>query len=450
MRKLAPISGDKVERRSACPGLFRMTEAADGRICRVKLSCGRLSAIQARAVADVAERYGNGIIEITNRANLQLRGIREDDADDVILALTQAGLGPLVPEGDDIRNVMVSPTAGIDTNLAFDTLPLAESLLETLQTTPAYYALSPKFSILIDGGEACAVTNHTSDIWLAATEDGERCVFGLASCPPAPALGMVAAEDAQALLTAILGLFLEIGAERPGIVRMKHLVAEMPASDILDRLRSHLTFPITDAFYWQRPAPRAFAHLGIHPRLQEGLVYAGAAAPLGRLDPETLRAFADIAVDTNTDEIRLTPWQSVLLPDIPASRAADILERMRAIGLATDPAVPLASMIACSGSNGCASALADTQGDGEKLSRLLKTGEAMPVHLTGCPKSCASIGPAPATLVAVAAERYDLFLSKNNTGPSRFGQLLAANITIEEAARLLNDARSLQEKPNVA
>jgi precorrin-3B synthase len=489
VRGLGVIEGDRVERRSACPGLFRMTPARDGGICRVKLSCGRLTSTQARAVADVADRYGNGIIELTNRANLQLRGIAENDANSVILALMEAGLGPLTPEGDDIRNVMVSPTAGIDTALAVDTLPLAETLLHTLQTTPAYYALSPKSSILIDGGEACAVTSHTSDIWLAASADGERFVFGLASCPPeeapsfplagkvpaeradgggdecafaeelganvstpirpltrapsphggrrGPVLGMVAAEHAHALVTTILDLFLEISAQRPGIVRMKHLITEMPESDFLGRLRHRLSFPIEDASEWRRPAPRAFAHLGIHARRQRGLVYAGAAVPLGRLDPDRLRALADITVDTNTDEIRLTPWQSILLPDIAEDRAADILTRMNNIGLVSDPDAPLASMIACSGSTGCASAMADTQADGAKLARLLENTGARPVHLTGCPKSCAAIRPAPATLVAVSDGRYDLFLRENITGPSRFGELLAANVTIEEAARML-------------
>ncbi|KXF77458.1 hypothetical protein ATN84_08755 [Paramesorhizobium deserti] len=491
-----------------------MTPARDGSICRVKLSCGRLTKEQARVVADVADRYGNGIIELTNRANLQLRGIDGADADHLILALTQAGLGPLVPEGDDIRNVMVNPTAGIDEALAFDTLPLAERLLETLQTTPAYHALSPKFSILLDGGEACAMVRHTSDIWLAATEDGKAFAFGFASCPPvAPksdmacgplirpfgppsprwgeegadgnaatplslgrggeptglasgkpedrlcepvrepsnpppaeireelrALGIVAAENAHALITNLLDLFLEISAEYPGIVRMKHLLAAMPASDILERLRPRLAFTIEAASEWRRAAPRSFAHLGTHSQRQREFSYAGAAVPLGRLTPQDMRALAEIAAQANGGQIRLTPWQSVLLPDIATGRAAGILERMRAIGFADDPGDPLASMIACSGSTGCASALADTQGDGAKLAQLLKNSEAMPVHLTGCAKSCASIRPAPATLVAKEPGRYDLFLRKP-TGPTRFGRLLAANVTIEEAARLLNAYR---------
>lgn len=433
-----------MSRRSACPGLFRMTEAADGRICRVKLSCGQINAHQARAVADVAERYGNSIIELTNRANLQLRGIGENDADQVILALMDADLGPLIPEGDDVRNVMVSPTAGIDQAQAFDTLSLAEDLLELLQITPAFRTLSPKFSILLDGGEACAITRHTSDIWLAATEDGSHFAFGLASCPPVatddqPALGMVAAQNADALITGLLDLFLELSTEYPGAVRMKHLLAQMPASDIIERLRPRLAFPVTEAQDWRRATPRPFAHLGIHQQRQKGFAYAGAAVPLGRLSPEKLRTLADIASDANGGKIRLTPWQSILLPDIPANQAADILEHMNATGLTSNPVDPLASMIACSGSNGCTSALADAQTDGAKLAQLLKTGEAVPVHLTGCPKSCASIRPAPATLVAVQSGHYDLFL-RSLTGPSRFGGLLAANITIEEAAHLLNRA----------
>lgn len=248
---------------------------------------------------------------------------------------------------------------------------------------------------------------------------------------------MVALENAPALITGLLDLFLELSATRPGVTRMKHLLAEMPASEVLDRLKTRLAFPVAPATDWHRAAPRPFAHLGVHPQRQEGLAYAGAAAPLGRLTPKRLRAIAHIAAEANGGQIRLTPWQGVLLPDIVAAQAPSVLERLSATGLIGEPGHPLAGIITCSGSTGCVSALADTQADAAKLAGLLD--EAAPVHLTGCPKSCAAIRPAPATLIAVGEGRYDLFL-RHPAGPSRFGRLLAANITIEEAALLLNTA----------
>ena len=62
-------------RPSACPGLLRIVQALDGGICRVKLAGGAITAAQAHAVADAAQAYAGGVIEATNRANLQIRGI---------------------------------------------------------------------------------------------------------------------------------------------------------------------------------------------------------------------------------------------------------------------------------------------------------------------------------------------------------------------------------------
>ena len=124
-------------RRSACPGLFRMAKALDGGICRLKLTFGDLSAVQARCVADAAQRCGNGTIEITNRANLQIRGVRPDMEELLVAALLEAGLGPLNDRGDDVRNVMISPFVGFDRTLP-DVRPLALRVLTIVQTNLLY------------------------------------------------------------------------------------------------------------------------------------------------------------------------------------------------------------------------------------------------------------------------------------------------------------------------
>ncbi|MEG2798149.1 MAG: precorrin-3B synthase, partial [Pseudomonas sp.] len=100
-------------RPSACPGLWRIVSALDGGICRIKLPGGLLLADQADAVAAAAERFAGGVIEATNRGNLQVRGIGDDHAG-LIESLLAAGLGPRNAASDDVRNLMLSPLAGHD------------------------------------------------------------------------------------------------------------------------------------------------------------------------------------------------------------------------------------------------------------------------------------------------------------------------------------------------
>ena len=127
--------------------------------------------------------------------------------------------------------------------------------------------------------------------------------------------------------------------------------------------------------------------------------------------------------------------RSVLLPNVPASHAEAAVRALEAEGLSCRADDPLATMIACSGSAGCASALTATQRDGRRLAGLLHA-RAGAVHLSGCGKSCAAAMPAPATLVGVAPDRYDLFV-RDPEGPSRFGRPLAHGIDIAQAAALL-------------
>ena len=446
------------DRRSACPGLFRMARALDGAICRVKLTFGSLSAEQAHRIADAARQFGNGVIEITNRANLQIRGVRPDTENPLIAALLAAGLGPLTDRGDDVRNVMVSPIAGVVPG-RFDVRPLALQLLKILQTNASYQRLSPKFSILVDGGESVAMVEHPHDIWLSAIgADSPRFALGVAGMPPTraddtPALGSADASRAMHLITAILDVFIDWNAANPAAARLRHMIAAIGRDTFTSRLEARLNVPVHDenANAWRRTLPRAHGHLGLLAERGANCRLIGAMPPLGRLDPDRLDAVAVLAAKNSKGKLRVTPWQSLLLPEVAEPVTAQTMRELEALGFAARPDDPFATMISCSGSAGCGSALGATQADGLKLGALLH-GKApeLAVHLTGCAKSCASPSAKPVTLVAREPGYYDIFLRATN-GPSRFGKLLAAHVTIEEAAEWIGNlplnSRPLTQRP---
>ncbi len=422
-------------RRNACPGLSRMVMARDGAIARIKLPLGRISSAAALALADVAEQFGANAVEISIRANMQLRGIAPENWHKAVTTLYDASLGAHDPAADDIRNVMVSPTAGIDRGQLRDVTPLARQLLAMLEATPDFHALSPKFSFQIDGGEHCAMVSHPGDIWLSATGDG-RYAFGLASAPDGPALGFVAAENALPFIEALLHLFL--ARAQNGVTRMRQLFENLPPALFLRELAATLPFPLDPAKDWVRQSPEPFAHLGIR-KQANGRWHIGVMPMLGRLGAAQLRALATIAMQANGGEIRLTPWQGVLLPDVPQDRCGDVARQLHALGLATEASAPQARLRSCTGMTGCASGLADTAADARALAPLLGADTAT-VHLTGCAKSCAAASPLAYTLLARARGRYDLF-SQDGAGPSRFGRLLASDIPIELAARRIHTER---------
>jgi sulfite reductase beta subunit-like hemoprotein len=154
---------------------------------RVTIPGGILREKQVRVLALVARQHGNGIIEITNRANVQLRGVLGLAA--AARLLVDAGLSSGVPHGDRARAVLASPTAGVDVHERFDTRPIVRRLVEQLteRQRNGEVTLGPKFSVVVDGGGAVHVRDRRAS---------ERLVpGGLEAAPCGPPIGVVAARQ---------------------------------------------------------------------------------------------------------------------------------------------------------------------------------------------------------------------------------------------------------------
>jgi len=299
--------------------------------------------------------------------------------------------------------------------------------------------LSAKFAVQLDGGEALAMLEHHHDLWLSALErEGQLLLaFGLAGCPVDKPLAAVPLAYGHALLVAVLELFLDLA--RPEQTRMRHLLTDVSLADFLAQLAPRLSCPLLRIDGWRRPAGAAPRHIGTYPQAEPGRVYVGAGTPLGRLDPAMLKGAAQLAEQYGDASLRLTPWQSLLLPSIAAADAPAVTAGLAQLGLLCSPDQALAHLIACTGSSGCGKALADTKNDALQLAALLqRQGRQPDVHLSACPRSCAAAHVAPATLLAVAPGRYDVYW--RDAALPGFGTLHARNLSIEAAEALL-DAR---------
>lgn len=399
----------------------------------MKLALGRITANQARIVSGAARRYGSGVLEITNRSNLQIRGVGPASGNALAATLVDAGLGPRHPDADDVRNVLVSPSAGRDPLASLDVTALAEALLLLLQEDPAFHTLSAKFAIQVDGGEGMAVRAHAHDIWLSALPGGQRLKVGLAGAIGDGALGEVATDAAVDIVAHILRCF--VSTARDDQPRMRDVLASPAASAFLAEIHAGAALTLGDANDVQCNAVHKAP--GIYPQRDGTLRMIMAQAPLGRLDAAQLDALADIASLHGSGWLHLTPWQGVLLPDIGEQDASNVQQALEALGLVTAASAPLAHLVACSGSVGCAKAHADTKADALQLARRLSQCSARPsVHLSGCSRSCASACIQPYTLLAQPGGRYNLY--QHDPSVDGLGQLRASGLDIEDAAHWLS------------
>jgi ferredoxin-nitrite reductase len=117
------------------------------------------------------------------------------------------------------------------------------------------------------------------------------------------------------------------------------------------------------------------------------------ALPVGRLTVAQMRGLAEIARDCGDGELRLTVWQNLLLSGVPATKVAEAVRAIAALGLSTDASSIRAGLVACTGNVGCKFAASDTKRHAEEIARWCEARVALDspvnIHLTGCHHSCA-------------------------------------------------------------
>src|SRR3984957_5455839 len=153
-------------------GLFYVAPSQDAFMLRLRLPGGIVLAHQATGLADIAERFGGGNVDITTRANLQIREIGAAHPLDVLTAIDELGLTSRGAGADNIRNLTGSPAAGIDPHELIDTRPLTRALYHHILNHRELYGLPRKFNIAFDGGGQLGVLEDTNDIGFAAVRVG--------------------------------------------------------------------------------------------------------------------------------------------------------------------------------------------------------------------------------------------------------------------------------------
>ena len=136
-----------------CPGALRPMPSGDGSIVRVKPRGATLSPDQAVGVAAAASTFGNGALDLTSHANLQIRGASEASLPGLTEALDRLGLLDPDVGAETRRSVMMSPLAGLDPEAAFDIRPVVAALENRLVADAGLSGLPGKFCFAVsDGG----------------------------------------------------------------------------------------------------------------------------------------------------------------------------------------------------------------------------------------------------------------------------------------------------------
>jgi sulfite reductase beta subunit-like hemoprotein len=356
--------------------------AEDGGLARVRLPGGRVTTSQLEAIA-VAARLGNGIAELTSRANLQIRGLPAEAGRAVADVLADAGLLPS-SEHELVRNVLASPLAGRHPAALAPTDAIVSELDSALCSGSAFAALPGRFLFAVDDGSGLAL-GAVSDVALAAEAPDS---FRLRLAGRVTSLRLPAREAAAGALQAALA-FLELAAAQ----------AARPwrVADLAGGTRE-IAALLGGRMIGERPPGRP-ADLRPGRLVQaDGRIAVTALPPLARLDPASLETLADVAEAAGGD-LRLSPWRTLTLLDIAPADAPGLAGALERAGLITSAGSGWTGLSACAGMGACAKALLDVRASAGRRAAL-RNGASPREHWSGCERRC---GQPPDAVLTVAA-----------------------------------------------
>lgn len=381
--------------RGRCPGAHRPMMSGDGLVVRVRPRGARVSAAQALGLCALAARHGAGTLDLTNRANLQIRGVAEAAHDPLLDGLDALGL--LDPDGDaeTRRNILVAPF-----HRPGDlTARLAAALAQALQRA-GDLALPAKFGFAVDAGAAPVLGDAPADIRLERAGQGGLILRADGMARGRPTTEGAAIADALALARWFVGAAaLQDAPPR----RMRAAVAAGAIPPGMTAAPAPACAP---------PAPGARA---------DGLLLG---APFGRIGGAALVALMRRA---GSPGLRVTPWRMALLErGAPAADDAAILAEAAAAGFITRPGDPLLHVDACPGAPHCAAASVETRALAARLAAHMPDPPTT-LHVSGCAKGCARAAPAALTLTGRDGA-FDLIRGGRASAPPERVGLSAADI----------------------
>lgn len=418
-------------RRGACPSLAAPMRTGDGFLVRLRPVAAALTADDLLALASLARETGNGLIEITARGNIQLRGLTLETVPRLAEGLAVAGIVPQT--GVVIETPVLS---GIDPSEIADATPLADALRNAIAA--AALTLAPKLAIVVDGGGTLSLADMVADIRLDAVEVSGAVAWRLSiggDRETARPIALLSSETVIEGAMTVVAALAAAGASTRG--------RDLDAAALVARFKA--------------PAVPLAGTVPLHPigvHRIGGLTVLGVSPAYGQVHADRLVALVQSLSACGATEFRLVPHRTLLVCGLSEPALVVAQDAAQREGFWCMDKAPGRSVSICAGAAGCASASFDTHAAADAF--VAHAAEwldgSADVHVSGCPKGCAHPARAAVTLCGTA-EGVSLILNGKASDPAlstvaaddlvpaiqRLGVLLRTRRDDQETAKNLID-----------
>ena len=445
-------------------GVYRQRPKDSGYfMLRTKIPGGQLTSAQLAVMGGIAEDFGHGFGDITTRQTFQFHWLRIEDFPEVFERLKRVGITTSGACGDDTRNVVGCPVAGIDKNELIDATPQLHEISRHMTDNREFSDLPRKYKISVSG---CCIHCAQPDIncvgifGLQRTIDGKRETgFGIkvgGGLSSAPHLAQtlpifLTPEDILPAVHHLSVIFRDFGyREKRNHARFKFLVADWGPEKVLAKLEeiSGRTFQRHSEFVF--PDDPETDHLGVHEQKQPGLCYIGVCFAGGRTDGKQLNKLAELAkkyAQPGLDRINTTNKQNLILLNIPEKNLSALQAELDANGFSWRPSNFRQGCVSCTGMEFCNLAIAETKNRmmllvGQLEHECAFYQDKIRIHFSGCPSSCgqhqvADIGfrGGVTRVSGVATECFDMFIGGKLGAGARFNELVKSKVLATDIHR---------------
>ncbi|MRX31439.1 precorrin-3B synthase [Aminobacter sp. MDW-2] len=442
-------------RRGACPALSAPMSTGDGLLVRLNPLAGEIAPNVLIGLCESAARHGNGIVEVTARGSIQIRGLTAESAR--LLAEEVDALGIAVRTGVPVDT---SPLAGMDPKETADPTSLVAAIQTAIAEVDLATRLGPKVSVVVDGRGQIGLGAIIGDVRLVA-KDAERWRLSVAGDESSARLvGEVDADAACAVTLDILQAIAALGRQGrardlgPEVTRAvveayetsrsftppsvvpdisatgrkigssagsaDHAASSMGGGgdgSLISPFAGEMSGRTEGGGKDRYPTDSRTEHsaatdsspIGILP-LTGARIALGIALPFGSIEASTLARFCQAATAAGATGIRPAPGRTLLVMGLDRSAAATLTTTAQSLSLVTSPADPRIRIAACPGAPACASGMIAARDVAAEIAH--EIGESLDptlsLHVSGCAKGCAH--PGPATLTIVGDEKGAVFV----------------------------------------
>jgi sulfite reductase (ferredoxin) len=374
---------------------------------RVRSDGKPMSAATLRTLGQVSTEFARDTADIGDRENVQFHWIQIEHVAEIWKRLASVGLQTTEACGDCPRGIHGSPLAGDSPDEVLDPSSAIDEILRRFMNNPEYANLPRKYKTAISGLQD--VSHETHDVAFIGVDHPEHgpgmdlWVGGGLSTNPmlAQRVGVwVPLDEVPDVWEAVTKVFRDYGYRRlRAKARLKFLIKDWGIEKFREVLETeYLKRPLIDG-----PAPEPVMHpidhVGVR-RLKNGLNAVGVAPIAGRVSGTILSAVADLMEQAGSDRARFTPYQKLVILDVPDDKLDELTAGLDALGLPSRPSSWRKNLMACTGIEFCKLSFAETRVRALTLvpeleQRLADINAQLDVPITvninGCPNSCARI-----------------------------------------------------------